>query len=381
MDVVIVGAGLGGLCLAQGLRRRGIGVTVLEADPALEARRQGYRLNINVTGARALAACLPEPLLRLYQATSHRQVEPTVTMYTPHFEQVFQRIADTGDDPLPPSAVDRATLRRILASGLTDVIRYGMPVTSVRRDGYVVCADGSEWTADLIVAADGVRSAARRSLLPGTEPADLGTSAIYGRTPLTPQVRELLPDPVCAGRLTGLVDGTGLMLALGAWEPRQDLRAASAQGPTLPDLSLARPYLMWVVLGPEGPLGVTAADPASLHERACALISDWDEGARRAVLAACVPDTFLIRIRCSPQVPEWPSGRVTFLGDAVHTMTPAGGEGANTAMHDAATLAANLGRAQQGRISLHQAIADYETELRAIGNDAISRSLNYGAAR
>jgi salicylate hydroxylase len=351
-------------------------VTVLEADPALEARKQGYRLNINVSGASALAACLPDPLLRLYQATSHRQLEPTVTIYSPDFRPVFQRIADTGDGPVPPSAVDRATLRRILAAGLSDVIHYGMPVTKVSADGYAACADGSTWTADLIVAADGVRSVARRTLLPGSEPADLGIAAIYGRTLLTPPVRGLLPESVFTGRLTSLVDGSGLVLALGAWDPWQDPGTASAQDP---DLSRAHPYLMWVVLGSPGLLGLTATDPAGLHTRACSLISDWDGGARRAVRAAQVPDTFLVQIRCSPGVPEWPSGRVTFLGDAVHTMTPAGGEGANTALRDAAALAANLGLVQEGRVGLQQAIEAYEAELRTAGNDAISRSQNFAA--
>jgi salicylate hydroxylase len=138
---------------------------------------------------------------------------------------------------------------------------------------------------------------------------------------------------VFAGRLTGLVDGSGLVLALGAWDPRQHPGTASAEDP---DLSTASPYLMWVVIGSPGLLDLAAADPLSLHERACSLISGWDGGAVRAVRAAQVPDTFLISIRCSPGVPRWPGGRVTFLGDAVHTMTPAGGEGANTAMRDAA---------------------------------------------
>jgi salicylate hydroxylase len=133
-----------------------------------------------------------------------------------------------------------------------------------------------------------------------------------------------------------------------------------------------------VVIGP--PALLTAAGPAGLHERACSLISAWDGGAQKAVAAAEVPDTFLIHIRCSPGVPEWPGGRVTFLGDAVHTMTPAGGEGANTAMRDAAALAAKLGLVQDGRLGLEPAIEDYEAELRAVGNAAIIRSQNYAAA-
>lgn len=369
MKVLIVGAGLGGLCLAQGLRQQNIAVTVLESDAGPAASKQGYRLNINVTGAGALAACLPDPLLRLYRATSHRQLEPTVTMYTPSFEQISQRLADVGDGPAAPSAVDRATLRGILSVGLADTIQYGRPVIDVRSvadGGYVVCADGSTSEADLVVAADGVRSVTRRALLRGAEPMDMGIAAIYGRTPLTPEIRAILPELVFTGRLTGLVDGAGLMLALGAWDPWDA------------GLSEARPYLMWVVIGSPDLLRVADEDPAALHRRACSLITDWDAGARQAVQAAKVPDTFLVRIRCSPDIPEWTSGRITFLGDAIHTMTPAGGEGANTAMRDAADLAGKLGLVEAGSLGFQQAIEEYEAQLRIAGNDAIFRSQHYG---
>ncbi|MDE1011873.1 MAG: NAD(P)-binding protein, partial [Paraburkholderia fungorum] len=41
--VSIVGAGLGGLCLAQGLRKAGVPFDVYERDAAAESRTQGYR--------------------------------------------------------------------------------------------------------------------------------------------------------------------------------------------------------------------------------------------------------------------------------------------------------------------------------------------------
>jgi salicylate hydroxylase len=371
MKVLIVGAGLGGLCLAQGLRQRDIALTVLESDAGPSVRKQGYRLNINVTGASALAECLPGPLLRRYRATSHRQLEPTVTMYTPSFKQISQRHADTGDWPVPPSAVDRAALREILATNLADVIQYGNPVTEVRSAadrGYAVGTDGSTIEADLVVAADGVQSISRRTLLPGAEPADMGTAAIYGRTPLTPELRAVLPESVFTGRLACLVDGGGLMLALGAWDPWDG------------GLAETEPYLMWVMIAPPDRLAATGQDPAALHERACSLIMDWDGGAQQAVQAAQVPDTFLVRIRCSPSIPEWTSDRVTFLGDAIHTMTPAGGEGANTAMRDAAALAGQLGLVKSGQLGFQEAIKEYEAEMRTVGNDAIYRSQHYGTS-
>ncbi|WP_413099863.1 FAD-dependent oxidoreductase [Streptomyces sp. Inha503] len=66
MRVSVVGAGLGGLCLAQGLRGAGIEADVYERDPAITARFQGYRLMLSPVGFEALRGCLPprwHPLL------------------------------------------------------------------------------------------------------------------------------------------------------------------------------------------------------------------------------------------------------------------------------------------------------------------------------
>jgi len=68
--VVIIGAGLGGLCLAQGLKRAGISFDVYERDAAPDSRLQGYRIRIDAEGQRALAACLPLELFALFRATA-----------------------------------------------------------------------------------------------------------------------------------------------------------------------------------------------------------------------------------------------------------------------------------------------------------------------
>jgi 2-polyprenyl-6-methoxyphenol hydroxylase-like FAD-dependent oxidoreductase len=51
MHVLIIGGGIGGLCLAQGLRRRGVSVAVYERDRTPDARLQGYRLSIEPPGS------------------------------------------------------------------------------------------------------------------------------------------------------------------------------------------------------------------------------------------------------------------------------------------------------------------------------------------
>ena len=66
LHVVIVGGGIGGLCLAQGLKRAGVSFAVYERDKSPTAREQGYRVHIDPTGSRALHECLPPALWRLF---------------------------------------------------------------------------------------------------------------------------------------------------------------------------------------------------------------------------------------------------------------------------------------------------------------------------
>ncbi|HEX3778027.1 MAG TPA: NAD(P)-binding protein [Pseudonocardiaceae bacterium] len=68
--VVVIGGGLGGLCLAEGLHRAGIPVTVHERDAGPAARRQGYRIHLGGVGATALADCLPPASYQLLLATA-----------------------------------------------------------------------------------------------------------------------------------------------------------------------------------------------------------------------------------------------------------------------------------------------------------------------
>src|ERR1035441_10518006 len=70
LQVMIVGAGTGGLCLAHGLRASGLDVRVFERDRKLTDRTQGYRLTINADGARALRSCLPKANFERFIAAS-----------------------------------------------------------------------------------------------------------------------------------------------------------------------------------------------------------------------------------------------------------------------------------------------------------------------
>src|SRR6516225_5342854 len=89
----------------------------------------------------------------------------------------------------------------------------------------------------------------------------------------------------------------------------------------------------------------------------------------------CVASLSLLTIRTSRPVNPWQTSRVTLLGDAIHSMTPYRGIGANIALRDAALLCANLKEAALGACTIEQAINDYERQMREYGFAAVRASL------
>jgi 2-polyprenyl-6-methoxyphenol hydroxylase-like FAD-dependent oxidoreductase len=338
LRVAVVGGGLGGLCLAQGLLRAGADVTVYERDASLASRR----LTIVSEKLRVL----------------HEQVVP-----------------DSRADPYAPAtlstSVNRLTLREVLAAGLDGRIAFGHELTRYEAgpDGIrLYFAGGPRADADVLVGADGISSAVRRQYLPGAEPADTGGRCIYGKTPLGPGVR--LPVVTESG-FTGVVGGR-VGMALGVVRFREP--------PGSRGLSPARDYVMWAVAGDRREFGVpderlTALDPAGLHALSAELIRTWHPDLRALHAQADIGETFAIRVRTSPPAPPWPPSRVTVLGDAIHAMSPARGSGANTALQDAALLSRVLtSAAAADGADVVTAIADYERQMRQYGYAAVAAS-------
>ena len=75
LHVVIIGGGIGGLTLAQGLKKAGVSVAVYERDQTRTDRVQGYRVHINSTGSLALHECLPAPLFETFTRTYGRPTD------------------------------------------------------------------------------------------------------------------------------------------------------------------------------------------------------------------------------------------------------------------------------------------------------------------
>jgi 2-polyprenyl-6-methoxyphenol hydroxylase-like FAD-dependent oxidoreductase len=203
LRVVVVGAGTGGLCLAQGLKSDGVAVEVFERDHSPSDRLQGYRLGINAGGSRALRACLPDALFAKLIASS--APSQCVSFLDHRLNRLlaidFPRTnRATVDNDRP---VSRSALRRILLEGLEDVVHFGKKFVAFEdQPGGAVSArfdDGSMATGDVLVGADGAGSHLRTQLLPHAKRIETGIIIASGKFGLSDDVRAQTPQAIWRG--------------------------------------------------------------------------------------------------------------------------------------------------------------------------------------
>lgn len=338
MHIPIIGGGIGGLCLAQGLRRRGIDATVFDRDHSARFRGQGWRVTIKQQGTEALRACLPYELFEQCLAAAIRPATRMVFM--------DHRLVPKFSNPIPPVeghfGINRLALREILLTGLD--VEFGRTFTTY-SDATAHFAEGGTATGDLIVGADGTDSAVRRALLPGAVLDDLG-HCVYGVTPFADGYPDDLVDTF--NRVT---DPSGVSMAVATCRPGDYFTW------TLGDL----PY-SWAELRAEDDLRGLARD----------LVAGWHPAVVRLVAESVT--AFPVRLRSALPVEPWDDPHVTLLGDAIHTMSPGRGDGANTALRDARLLAITLEEVASGRVPLGPAKALYEEEMLKYGFAAVTAS-------
>jgi 2-polyprenyl-6-methoxyphenol hydroxylase-like FAD-dependent oxidoreductase len=125
------------------------------------------------------------------------------------------------------------------------------------------------------------------------------------------------------------------------------------------------------------PVAFRDADGPTLHHLARNMVKEWHPALRRLIDEADIPATFPVRISSARPVKPWHTPNVTLLGDAIHTMSPGRGEGANTALRDAVLLRHALVEAAALRIPLDQAKMHYETAMLQYGFEAVANSLEH----
>ena len=315
--MVIVGAGIGGLTAAGLLRRAGHEVELIERSAQFGDVGAGIQIAPNAS--RIIAATGLGDELATVGTVPERLVfrrwqDDSVLMATPAGRAHLQRYGH------PYYNVFRPDLIEVLAKGIGGAtVRMDAEVVSARNapNGAVVkLATGEEVEGDLVVGADGIRSAVR--------------AAVFGELP---------------GRFSGWV-------AYRALVPRQ--RAPSLAVETTNRLGPGRHlvsyfvgrgqrYLNLVCVVPEPSWDIESwTEPGSLDDLR-RFFSDWAP-ATQAILDAVQEPVYRWALFDRQPLARWTDERVTLLGDACHPMVPFLAQGAGMAIEDGAVLARCLER-------------------------------------
>ncbi|THV52075.1 hypothetical protein BGAL_0090g00270, partial [Botrytis galanthina] len=258
--VLIAGAGIGGLCLAQGLKKAGIDFHVYERDQASDYRLQGYRIRIHSEGTDALQQCLPDDIYQLFEDTCAEmrlgpgsQADPLTGEILPPQAQQFGK----GPPPMFRNArtVDRRVFRDVLLTGLENHVSFGKEFshyTTNNSDSITITfSDHTSATGTLLIGADGVHSRVRKQFLPSHIPLDTGGRIIYGKTPLSTELTDTFP-PEMLRSMSIIRDPHGPTPSITLLEPIT-FKLRSASSPALP-IALPHPYIYWVTSTQESDL-------------------------------------------------------------------------------------------------------------------------------
>lgn len=360
--MAIIGCGLSGLCLAQGLKRRGVPFNLYERDPSRQTRKQGYRITVDEHGLKALEACLPEQLFELAEATAGKPGG--------FFRFVRADLREIYSLDLTPKAnatakylgrqIDRAVLREILFTDIEENVSFGKACTKVEvgaDHSIVYFADGTSATADVVVGADGA-SSILRAATGQHDPEDLDALAVYGRTRLDPT---FIPE--------GL-ENSGV-LAIGP--PGRAFFFTAIRFQQLPQDAFPRlgldgsgvareSYIMWALAVSKPDARLTNERSISLAEITQSLLTGFDPSLKQMVLEAEPQETLLLPLRASRTPIRWKSLSIALMGDAAHLMPPFGAHGGNTALRDAALLADCFSN-HPTRAELHERLVRYQQEM------------------
>jgi 2-polyprenyl-6-methoxyphenol hydroxylase-like FAD-dependent oxidoreductase len=318
VDVAVVGAGPTGLLLAGDLAAAGLRCVLLERRTGGSTLTRAFAVHARTLeqfDARAIA----EPLLRTGQRVSSLRLLGRARIDLSRLPTRFPFVLVT-----PQYETERVLRERAVAAGVD--LRHGCEVTGLSQDAEGVDLDlaggRGRLRARFAVGADGVRSSVRRLI---GEPFP-GRSVV--RSVMLADVRLADPPPDV---LT--VDSTGdefaFMVPFGDGWYRVIAWDRDHQRPETEPVDPAE--LRAVVRG--------------------ALGTDHGMGEPR----------WISRFHSDErQVPRYRVGRVLLAGDAAHVHSPAGGQGMNTGLQDAANLgwklAATLaGWAPDGLLDSYQA--------------------------
>lgn len=166
--VTIIGAGLAGSLLANGLMRHDIDVQVYERLPA-DSKREGYQIRLGAAALKGMRACLSHDelqriVLKFGRANGSRSEAPVV--YNEHFKKMLDLSKFSTYNKSAP--ISRVVLRDALAAPVAAAgrLKYGCQFSRYEILGVdtphecvrVWFEDGSHNDCDILIGADGSHS-------------------------------------------------------------------------------------------------------------------------------------------------------------------------------------------------------------------------------
>jgi 2-polyprenyl-6-methoxyphenol hydroxylase-like FAD-dependent oxidoreductase len=309
-NVLVVGAGIGGLAAAAALGQRGVNVDMVEIKP--DSTVYGVGINQPANSLRAL-----DKIGVLDQILAVGVPYDGYTFNDYKGNRIVAIKSQLGDERIPPNcALPRRELSRILigaAEGAGATIRYGTTVAELDDHGdgvSVTFSDGSTGDYDLVVGFDGIKSPIRKKLF----------GDAY--------------EPVYSGHVVWR-----LTVPRPDYVERSDLfQSARSKGGYIP-LTEETMYLLLVTSEPEGVHFDPANFPDMLRERLAEFegpLGDIREGIEEGddIVYSPLSEVLL--------PPPWNKGLVVLGGDAAHACTPHITQGAGMALEDAVVLAEEL---------------------------------------
>ncbi|KAF9936882.1 hypothetical protein BGZ67_001899 [Mortierella alpina] len=376
VTVTIVGGGIGGLALANMLKKAGIEYVVLEKASSVKALGSSLGLD-----ASSLPVMEQLGLLEDFQRASKpvRQFN----FYNEAIEPIglvdFACMTEIGG--YPAIILDRPAFYAILLKNLQSKIIYGKRVTTIEQNdngATVRCADGSFYKSDIVVGADGAYSAVREHMYNGLAakgklsandamPMSYDQHCLVGVSePLDPKDHEMLRretsdfeivipkcDPFYAIYMP--LPGDRVSWAVIHNVPRAEAKSGEGK------------LSEW---GPEA-----SAEMANFvrHQRSPFKGTLGD-------IIDKTPKELISKIMLEEKYFEsWYDGRIVLLGDACHKVVPSAGLGANLAILDGVhlcNLLVDLPSPTKENIAI--IFENYYVKRSKIAQDALSNARQFG---
>jgi 2-polyprenyl-6-methoxyphenol hydroxylase-like FAD-dependent oxidoreductase len=346
--VIIVGAGPAGLSLALGLAHHGVRSIVLDKEDATSTHSRAFgvwprTLEILRDWGAGDALCDAGTFLPIVAVCDAKNARPLLTI---DFTTISDIFANPGALIVPQYDTERVLRERVLAGGACE-LRLGCEVVGIDQDAdgvnVQVRSGGNVATlrAPYVAACDGASSVIREALGIPLDGMNYGIRAVISDEQLEDE------DDANAPMIRVAVDRPGLLFAL-RFAPKT-----------------------WRVIA-SVPAGMDDATATSEEEHAKRLraVFNCERHGRTTH-----KNLFQLHRRRAQRFVE---GRVALVGDAAHLGSPAGGEGMNAAIQDAANLAWKLAYAIAGRGDAALLLASYDAERRQIiadMNDALADRL------